>query len=1287
MPRSYQKNILRTFRSTKSRFIAIFSIVALGVGFLAGLMSTTPDMKESMEVYLDGANFYDLRVVSTLGLTEDDVAALEAVEGVERVQPGYSLDLLVSIGEDTLVARAQSLPAGDPEDPQVINRLTLEEGRWPAAPGECVVEGGVNALRASALQVGDTFTASPENEDLSDSLARTQFTVVGKVRNANYFSIEREPASVGDGSVAVMFYLLPQDFAYEVYTEAYLTVAGAAPLASLDEEYEDAVEDVADRVEAIKADRANARYREVVDDARAELDDGWQEYNDARAEADEEFAKAEQELADGRQELADGEKEYADGEKELADAEKELADGKKEYADGVQELADAERRLAEAQAQYDEGWAQIEEGQHQIDEALRQLQDGQAQYEAGMAEYQSGKAQYDAGLEQVAGLEQLAENLPVYRSALQALAHRLGQNTETVEQQLPGLLAGAQADLAQKQLAAEPFLTAYQALETAKAELEAAKTAGEGQDVILQKEAAVTEAEQAFKKAAMDFYPGEEETAALAKAQAAINDYNASMQNVSELVQLMAMKTGLDQACEALAALPQMQEQGLTDAASVRGEILNASSGDAFLQAIIKEIKAQLAASESELAAAEAELAAAKATLDAGWAELEEQSAVFYQAKRELEAAKQQLDDGYAELARGRAELADAAREIADGEKEIADGKKELADAWQEILDGRQELADGEAEYAEEKADAEAELADALAELEDGEAELADLEPPEWYVWDRGRNTSFNSFKGNVSKVEAIARVFPIFFFLVAALVVSTTMTRMVEEERLQIGTMKAMGYERRDIMKKYIWYALTAAVFGALSGLALGFVVFPSVIWYAYEMMYYMPHLSTPWRANYAVMAGGLLIGCALITTLSACQATLRETPADLMRPRAPRAGKRIFLERIGPLWRRLPFTYKVTCRNLLRYKRRFWMTVIGVAGCTALLVTGFGISDSLNGIAIKQYGEIYKYDLLTAVTDTEYTQSGAIHDYLFTDPAFAGSLAASTELVSQTMPDGSANEVYLMTPQDAAAFADFADLHERISRKPTPLTDDGLILTEKLAETWGVEAGDTVTLENGDGEKAMFNVTGVCEHYVMNYAYIGPAAYERAFGHAPEWNAVLTLLTDDSAAARADISAKLLGMEGIGAVNFTTDQMDAVLNMLNSINAVVVLIIVCAASLAFVVLYNLTNINIAERVKEIATIKVLGFYDREVAAYVNRESVALTVIGALLGLLGGIALHKFVIYTVEVDAVMFGRDIEPVSFVYALALTMLFSTMVNLVMGRKLKKISMVESMKAPE
>ena len=1492
MPRTYRKNIVRTLKSSRGRFLSIFSIVTLGVGFLAGLNASPLDMKESMEQYMDDANFYDLRVVSSMGLSDGDVEALQSVEGVRSVQPGYSADLLVNAGDDILVTRLLSLP---PDGEDTVNRLFLEEGRLPQKSGECVIEANAS-LMGSGCTVGTQLTVSADNEDLDTTLACTEYTVVGIVHNANYCSFEREPASVGNGTVNLVMYLRPEDFAYETYTEIYLTVDGAREADSMEDAYDAVVAPIQDKVEALEPARAQARYDEIRSEAQAEIDDAWAEYYDAEAEAQQELADAAQELADGRQELADGEQEYLDGEQEYADGAAELADNEAlvndgaaqlqdgrqqlldaqaEYEDGVAQLADGERLLADgyaqleaAQKQYDDGVKQYEDGVAQFEAGKQQYEAGLAQYEAGKKEYDDGLAQYQAGEEQyaqlaqlnqayngvqagirlilasgqaateeearalfsdetIAQLEQMQQLAALYdaktaaydawQEALRQAGQEDGEEDETppVEGETPPvegeetppaeeatppagneetpLATGEETPPAgdeetppaeeatqpagnaetpqaegEETLPAEGEtqpaddeepLTATKAGEAvlATAQADAAARAGHEQPAPATLEpAALPQADEppqapdetqtpegepdpdAPQEPETPQTPTPEEVAALEKAykqanalwlqalQAAAAQLGLQLDIENPLMVAMAEKfivPLIDEARPGIAQLDQLKllntaqkgveagvaamiesgaaaneqeaialfnDEGL---AAVRAQLDEAKAlldeNAPVLEAARQELEAAaktIAEGEQQLADAKAQLDAGKAELDDGWAQYYEQKQVFEDGKAQLEDGKRQLDEGWATLTDRQLELDDARRQIADAKQELADARAELDDARQTIAENKQKLLDGEIEYEDAKAEAEQELADARAEIEDAQQEIDDIEMPEWYVWDRGDNVSYASFTGNIDKLSAITTIFPIFFFLVAALVVSTTMTRMVEEERLQIGTLKALGYTRGEIMRKYLWYALAAALSGTAVGLAVGFRVFPSIIWSAYATMYYMPSMATPWRALQALYAGGTLTVLTVGVTALSCRASLAEVPAALMLPRAPKAGKRIILERIGPLWRRLPFSWKVTCRNLLRYKKRFWMTVLGVMGCTSLLVAGFGISDSLNAIITRQYGEVSHYDLMTIVTEEAAVQEGPVYDYLFAGDAAAESMAISMETTRQDGPEGGM-DIYLMIPQDVARFADFVDLHERVSRTPTPLGESGIVITEKMAKTLGVAAGDTLTLENADGDTGQFAVTGVCEHYISNYVYMSAATYEAGFGKAPAYNAILSILADDSESAQDAISTDLLDMDKVASLSFTQDNIVQVLNMLNSIDAVVVLIIICAAGLAFVVLYNLSSINVAERVKEIATIKVLGFYDREVNAYVNRESVLLTLIGTLFGLAGGIALHRFIIVTVEVDAVMFGRDVAPLSFVYAVALTLLFSTIVNLVMQRSLKKISMVESMKAPE
>lgn len=1326
MNRTYQKNIRRTLASTRSRFLAIFSIVALGVGFLAGLVSTTPDMRDSIEQYLDDGNLYDLRIIGTLGLTDADVQAVEQVDGVLDARGAWSADVLVKTPtSDQAVARVHSLPTdadGNPESSSVINRLVLEDGRWPQASGECVVEAGAGDLASRGVNIGDTIEVpADDNEDLEDTLTTTEYTVVGVVHDATYFSFEREPASVGSGAVETIFYILPQDFAYDTYTEIYLTVDGARGMNSLGDTYDDTVQAVSDALEDISGERCDVRLQEVKADAQQEIDDAWDEYNDSAAEAEQELSDAAQELQDGREALADGEQEVADGERDYQDGVAELADYEQQLKDGEAALNSARDELVAGEAEWQENWQKVLDGETALNDGKKQLEEAQRLYDEGKAAYDAGLAKLEAGEQALAEnktkldtAQTQYEQLAQFSQGKQDYEDGLARFTDGVNQAflmfpVPGLqLTESQAESMLEQLALLPqeerpqddlsLLGWFAAQMMQTPETAAASIVAEEPSAV-QPENTVPADEN---KKATEPQETENELVADAAAEMATAETARSGKAGPTPGQT---STQLCQGAEELIVGKQQIEEGIQQiitAYAAMGQTLTEEQVNQMLtDTYLADLKAQLdegwalynagaaelAEGRKQLEANEQTLIDGKAQLDAGWAQYETQGTELYDGMNQLRSARTTMDEGWDLLTDKQIELDDARKEIEDARATLADAAAELEEARQTIAEKSQELRDGEIEYADAKAEADQKLADAKAEIEDADAQLNDIEEGEWYVWNRSRNVSFASFDSNSTKLAALAKVFPVFFFLVAALVVSTTMTRMVEEERLQIGTMKALGYTKGAIMQKYLLYAFTAAAIGAVAGLALGFFVFPRVIWTAYQMMYYAPAFLSPWRWDVGLMAGGSLIAISMLATWSACRSTLHEYPAALMRPRAPKAGKRILLERVTFIWRRLPFTYKVTCRNLLRYKKRFWMTVIGVAGCTALLVTGFGISDSLNSIVTKQFGEIYHYDLLTAVTDADDTKEGPAHDYLYTDDAFQESLTVFTQQVEQELDDGSTVDYYYMVPEDVTAFADFADLHNRQTGEPTPLGEEGVVLTEKLASTLNVHPGDTVTLEDSDGNQASFTVTGICEHYVYNYVYMSAESYAKGFGEEPAWNAIMSQMTDNSQQGRDAVSAKLLAMDEVASLNFTADSMDMVLNMLESIDAVVVLIIVCAACLAFVVLYNLTNINIAERVKEIATIKVLGFYDREVDAYVNRESVILTIIGALLGLVGGVALHKFVILTVEVDAVMFGRDIQPMSFIYSLALTFLFSLIVNLFMGRKLKQISMVESMKAPE
>ena len=675
------------------------------------------------------------------------------------------------------------------------------------------------------------------------------------------------------------------------------------------------------------------------------------------------------------------------------------------------------------------------------------------------------------------------------------------------------------------------------------------------------------------------------------------------------------------------------------------------------------------------LLAVQTQLAQQKLQLDAYQQQLDE-------TKAQLEYQQQQLDASKATLDAGWAQLEDAKVQLRSGKAKLKEAKRQYEDGAAQLKDAKVELANGQTEYDQAKADAETELADAQAKIDDGYAQLNDLEPPVWYVLDRDENVGYSSFEADTGRMNSLSSVFPVIFFLVAALVALTTMTRMVDEERLIIGTYKALGYSNLKIASKYLIYALLASVFGGILGVVIGFRVIPEVCWSSYRLMYTAPDLINQFNVPYAVLGCAAALFCTLTATASVCRSTLAAQPASLMLPRAPKAGKRIWLESVPFIWKRLSFTWKVTCRNLFRYKKRLIMTIVGIAGCTGLLLTGFGIKNSISNILNYQYDNIDRYDTVIGLSDDEVTPpvKGILEDH------FSSWLMIALHTADIYTADGSESmSGYVYIPEEAANLKDFIALQERVSGDDIPFGSGSVVLTEKLAKTLGVGVGDQVALKNSDEKRVAFTVTGVTENYVFHYVYIDPALYRERMGEEPKFNALAANCTSADETDRHNISDALLGSGGVDTVSFTEDIRERFNSMITTLNSIVLVLIFSAGALAFVVLYNLTNINVTERRREIATIKVLGFYDREVSAYIYRETSILTIIGCALGLVFGVFMHGFVIQTVEVNNVMFGRDIAPLSFVWSALLTLGFSVVVDLVMYRKLKKISMTDNLKS--
>ena len=1258
------KDFFMEIKKTRNRFLSIMLIAALGVAFFAGVRAAAPDMNMSADLLYDKSNFMDIRVLSDLGLTEKDIDAIRDIKGVESVRGGYSADVLCSTEEAQLVVRMMSAY----ED---INKITVKQGRMPEKKDECLAD--ERFLSLSGYKIGDTISVkSGTDDDIADTLAVTEYKIVGSGTTAYYLSLDRGTSKIGNGELSSFLVIPAESFSLEVYTEAVIRVAGAKELLSGSDKYEDTVKEVEDHLDAIADGRCDIRYESVyregqekLDDASAEIEENQQKLEDAKKELDDgekELADAQQKLDDAKKELqtardklTDGEAQLADGEAQAADGENQLADGWNTYYENASTLEEKSRELEEAEAQTADGENQIAEGWQELDAQKAALSDGRSQLEEGKAQIAQGRQQLTDGIAQTeAGIAQVEQKIQEIEAGLPAVRDGIAKVTNGIHQAEAGI-----SDLEQKQAVVQAGI--------AQLEEQLAAVPPEAEDIRQQLEAQLNEAR--------------EQEAQIEAGISAASGQLADLQNT--LQQLEEQKAQMDN------ALPQLKEQQQTLPAALEELKKQLDQLDAQAETLAEK-EAELADGEDQIAQAEVLLTEKEAELAAGKAQIEDGAAQLADGENQLDEARELLESKEQELADAKAQIAQSRKELEDGKAQLADGEKEIADGESEIEKNRKKLADGRREYEEKKADADEKIADARQKVADGQKDLDDLEVPKWYILNRDFIQTYVEYEQDADRIKAIGDVFPAIFFLVAALICLTTMTRMVEEERTQIGTLKALGYSKLSIAAKYLCYALLASLIGSLAGLVAGQKILPPVIINAYGILYNnLPEAVAPLHAGYSISSTLLAIACTTAAAGIACYKELMSTPATLMRPAAPKSGKRVLLERVGIIWNHLSFTNKSTVRNLFRYKKRFFMTVLGIGGCMGLLLVGFGVKDSVRSIGTIQYNDLLSYHAEIVLEDkTTPEEKEEVMDAMEKDKDIKSFMAVyKTSMDIENEKEDVTKSAYVMVPENAKEFKKYADLRSRTTKEHYELSDDGIIISEKLAKLLDVKEGDTVVLKEEETDHFEVKVSHITENYFLHYIYISPELYGKVFGETPEFVDYLTINTSTDSAFEDSMQEKYMAYDQISEVSFITKTADRIANMLKSLDTVIYVLVIAAGLLAFVVLYNLNNINISERIRELATLKVLGFYDMEVSRYVLRENVCLTLIGGFLGIFFGKILHRFVILTAETDIMMFGRDIEIISFVYSILITLFFSAVVNFFMHFRLKKVDMVESMKSVE
>lgn len=1323
---AFTRDILRTVRGSLKRFVALATITALGVTMLTGLRASCVDLRNSADEFFDAQRLFDVRVQSTLGLTDEDVDALAALDGVEAAEGGYVETAYTTVGTVSEKVDVKALSPSGMNEPLVI------EGRLPESSDEVAVT--VRYLKDSGLGIGDTVSFHGADDEADDEaeeglsaldsgstevFERGEYTIVGTV-------LDPMDVNAGEGTMSFRssggsqysFFVLPECVTAEAYTVVYLSVEGAAEPLCYSAEYEGIVDEVKQSVEDARSERERARGEDLRADATAEVDE-------AEAEALEELSDAEREIADGQAELDDGRAEAADGQRELdeqrADALRQLDEAQRTIDDSRAQLEDGESQLADGRAELEEG---IAEFNAQLPAARQQLEDGQAQLDAAREEFHATtiaplEAQrdelsatveqlrqtvdsLDANADQLAdGIEAAASSLPEDEGeALGALAQRVRDAWESV-----GALDGA--DEAATREAVALFSSA---LSDAAAALEpVSQSLGEAQAQVRQQIELIDQQVAALDESLAELDAGiEQAERELAELDEKIAELQAEDLESAELEALLAEReevaAGLEELSSQRSGLESSRDEAVAGREAAQGQLdaltesreglqriiavgtagatsdqgaaalasgrVQAATGLAQAQAGLAQVEAGI---EQATSAAEAEFSKQQAVIDQGWQELRDAYDQLVSAQATLDQSERELADGWAQLADGQAELD---RQRADALEELDDAQRTLDEALAEIADGQAELDDARATFESERADALDEIADARAEVED-------IPDATWYVQDRSSLSSYASVDSDASSIEAIGTVIPIVFFVVAVLISLTTMTRMVEEERGLIGVYKALGYARGRILSKYALYALAACLVGAVAGNVLGFVVLPAIIFTIFSTMYALPGFMYGYDAASALLSFALFAAGIVGATLFTCWRELHESPADLMRPKAPKAGSRILLERVTPVWGRLSFLNKVTARNLFRYKRRFLMTVFGVAGCVALLVTGFGIRDTVLSLSPRQYGDagVTRYDLMVVSSsddlDAVLSDLGADSGVEDLTRAYIDSLTVSYGDDKET--------VQLVVVPEASDLEGYVSLAGD-SGQALGLTSDGAVITKNAEQVMGFSLGDELALQDSTLAEGSVRVDGIALNYLSNTLFMTADAYEAAFGEACEMNGALVSLTG-SDEEQIELSERLTQDDRLLSVVSTAKLVRDFSSAFTLINTVVYVVIVLAAALSFTVVFTLSNTNISERERELATLKVLGFKRPEVYSYINKETLILTGIGVVLGMPIGYALARSLTWILRMPSLYFDVVVDPLTYVISAVLAFVFTLLVNLITNRALDRIDMVGALKSAE
>lgn len=1299
--RTLTKSLVRLIRSTMSRFLAVFAIVSIGVAFFTGVSGTADIMSVSVDEYNDQNDLKDITLYSNYGFDEDDVRAVQNTEGVKTAEGSRFTDVIAVHENDTWVTRIHSI-----NKDQKINHFVLVKGRMPENDHEVLAENGSDL--EPGFPLGASIQVSLPDGSRNENLKSDTFTVVGTIDTPLYLNEIKENSTLSNQYIRSYLYINEDAFDMDYYTELNVLSEKGKSYNSFSDAYENYSSAIRDQIKETAKTQENARFEKLKADALQEYEKGLTEYQEGVKEFEEKISEGEKELEAGEQQIKDGEQQLSKGENELAEGtmqlERQSTDAYAKLAEALAILKSSETELAEKEREFNQTKADLSDTVKTLQEGIIQLQ----QAKDGLAEIDEGLGKIDDALSKLNDektvflISLLREvNGEITMQELKDFLNQADEIRDLIDELLPEsedlnisqireslMNAAARIENDADYLASAEVQDLIRALKDEDPELPISELSYEIPSHltetirIYEPLSPITNVDQylsAFESA--------QERAGLLKELLDSEEYTAFMDLISAMDEEQPVSEIFDIHTEELDEMIRMLEEASGTEISTVSDLIRAYD----------ELKEELETAREELIRTRKQITDLLTEQGIKEEEIDEKIGAYESliqqindgiadGERQLADARAQLSSGYREYENGKREadilIEEGRRKIAEGQREIEVSRIRLNQAKEDLKKGYEALAKARKEGREE-------LEEALKLLNDAKGQIDAMEKGSWTVLDRRSHYASATYHQTIDQMKAIGDIFPLFFILVAALVCMTTMSRMVSEQRSETGTLRALGYTRAECASKYLIYAALATILGAALGSVIGLQTFPRIIYNAWRMMYILPPLvlKTPWKL--VLSTAFMFLGGMLMTTWLVIRSDMREVPASLMRPKVLKSGTQTLIERIGFLWKRLSFTWKVTMRNIFRYRRRFIMTVIGVAGCCGLMVTGYGIRDSINSMVDLQFYEILRFEGTASIADEASDEE--VDDLI-------RSLEARKDIASVQMTSGysakvkRADEDTTEETVSAQIFKDPSDvnaaynLRTRKEHTPIELDEEGVVINERLAERLSLKKGDTFLMEDEDGHYMEVKISEICELYIYHYAFMSEAYYQKVSGGMCGHRALFIHVSDENEGSER-LQRDLLEEKNISSISFYDETLENFSSMVKSLDLIVWTLIVSSMALAFVVLGNLININVAERQREIATLKVLGFRRKEVQSYIYKENNILTLIGALAGLPLGNYLHHYIMRCIEMDFVMFGRSVKPQSFVISALFTVLFGMIVNRAMAKNLDAIAMVESLKSVE